>query len=474
MTSSWMYECPVDIDTLIPSQVRVQKAKFPDGRPPPPLDTMRNVHDVLSNCSTIRSLKLRLSGRSYLSDRFSLPFDLSGVSTYPSKLEVLHLEGYHFDDSEWQKVQLPKSPLPYGWWPNAMIDGLDNCLRWYRFGGASKYFQWRGLPEKQQNKTNLDLWIDAMDFSQIRDLGLQRIQGVDLVIGRLIPHLTSVKSLTIRGHTAPDFIAALPQHSLEHLSWITDCHCDVSKSTLDIVGHHAKSLISLERREPEHSCPQRHVMTAEELGTLGDTVPNLQRLAVDLNRDGSWPMEELGAIAEHFPKLTVLELYLELNSDRQRQIELSEMLRLPAWAPFLPDCSDYHHSYKTALPLLTKASATELFRMLHQKKVGEELMEVKFFVGDWERLFDGGLYGPMQLPIRRMNAWISCKIDPDGVTDGPEIRVICEGIDVDGRRVDAPPCVDEEEEKLLKLHQEMNLYPYHNLGCGTECTLYST
>ncbi|KAF6826088.1 hypothetical protein CMUS01_09581 [Colletotrichum musicola] len=457
MTSSWVYECPVEIDTLIPSHVGVPKAKSPDEKPPPPLATVRNVHDVLSNCSTVRSLKLRLLGRSYASERSSLPFDLSGGSTYPSKLEVLHLEGYHFDDSEWQKVQPPKSLLPYGWWPNAMIDGLDNYLRWYRFGGASRYFEWRGLPEEQRSKTNLDLWVDAMDFSQIRDLGLQRIQGVDLVIERLIPHLTSVKSLTIRGHTAPDFIVALPQHSLEHLSWITDCRCDVSKSILDIVGHHAKSLISLERREPEHSCAQRRVMTAEELATLGDTVPNLQRLAVDLNRDGSWPMEEMEAIAEHFPKLTVLELYLELNSDRQRQIELSEMLRLPGWAPFLPDCSDYHHSYQTVLPLLTKESATELFRMLHQKKVGEELMDVKFFVGDWERLFDGGRYGPMRLPIGRMNAWISCKIDPDGVADGSEIRVICEGIDVDGRRLDAPPSVDEEEEELLKLQQEMNL-----------------
>ncbi|KAF6802687.1 hypothetical protein CSOJ01_11411 [Colletotrichum sojae] len=157
MASSWVYECPVEIDTLIPGHVGVLKVKSPDDKLPPLLGTIRNVHDVLSNCSTVRSLKLRILGRSYESDRCSLPFDLSGGSAYPSKLEVLHLEGYHFDDSEWQKVQPPKSLLPYGWFPNAIIDDLDNYLRWYRFGGASKYFEWRDMPEEQQNKTNLDL-----------------------------------------------------------------------------------------------------------------------------------------------------------------------------------------------------------------------------------------------------------------------------------------------------------------------------
>ncbi|KAH9225951.1 hypothetical protein K456DRAFT_1766598 [Colletotrichum gloeosporioides 23] len=394
----------LEIDTTIPGGLETTREEFPPRRSP--LRTMQQVHDFLSNSTTLKSIKLRVTllGCSSHPDRYNFPFDFPAGSRYSFKLESLQLDGYDFGYQEWNRVQPPSSKLfpsyPHSWSP----DGIGNYFWWYMSDLATRYYKWRDLPDDQKHKTNLDQWKDAMDFSHIRELALRDIRGQSVVAIRLPQLLNSLTSLTIRGvHHVREFVLGLPRDSLEHLSWISGCGCRQSHFVLDVVGYHARSLARLELREPESSYHQREVLTAEELASLGDLAPNLQELTIDLNRNGTWPVEELQSVAKHYPRLKRLTIYLELASEQRRQHESSAWPRRSTWLSDEDEDLD-----NMARPLLNKTTGMEIFELLRRQKVGEELIELKLFAGDWERSHDGPLYTAPWLEHRK--AWVTCQV----------------------------------------------------------------
>ncbi|EQB46073.1 hypothetical protein CGLO_14943 [Colletotrichum gloeosporioides Cg-14] len=418
---------------------------------------MQQVHDFLSSSTTLKSIKLRVTllGCSSHPDRYSFPFDFPAGSRYSFKLESLQLDGYDFGYQEWKRVQPPSKlfpSYPHSWSP----DGIGNYFWWYMSDLATRYYKWRNLPDDLKHKTNLDLWIDAMDFSHIRELALRDIRGQSIVALRLPPLLKSLTSLTIRGvHHVREFVLGLPRDSLEHLSWISGCGCRQSRSLLKVVGYHAHSLARLEFREPESSHHRREVLTAEELASLGDLVPNLQELTIDLNRNGTWPFEELESVAAHYHRLKRLTIYLELASEQRRQHESS------AWSRSKSLSDEGEDLDNMARPLLTKTTGVELFELLRKQKVGEELIELKLFAGDWERAHDGPLYTAPWLEHRK--AWVTCQIMENPNSTGKQI--LCDGRDtvvVNGNssvwdemdlvpRGVIIPVLDEDEEEQLRL-----------------------
>ncbi|KAH0436333.1 hypothetical protein CcaCcLH18_04353 [Colletotrichum camelliae] len=428
---------------------------------------MQQVHDFLSNSTTLKSIKLRVTllGCSNHPDRYNFPFDFPAGSRYSFKLESLQLDGYDFGYREWKIVQPPSKLFPYyphSWAPG----GISDYFWWYMSDSATRYYKWRDLPDNQKHKTNLDLWIDAMDFSHIRALALRDIRGQCVVAIRLPPLLKSLRSLTMRGgHYFRAFVLGLPRDSLEHLSWTSGCGCKQNRLVLEAVGHHAHSLTRLELREPENSYHRREVLTAEELASLGDLAPQLQDLTIDLNRDGTWPIEELESVAAHYPRLKRLTIYLELASEERRRRESS------AWPGSRWSSDEVVDNM--ARPLLTETTGMELFELLRKQKVGEELVELKLFAGDWERSHDGPLYTPPWLEHRR--AWVHCQI-VDGSNDAGK-QILCDGSDTvvvngddsvwDGMDVFPRgaiiPVLDEDEEEQLELvEMEMAVEDWEN------------
>nr|XP_036587326.1 uncharacterized protein CTRU02_03099 [Colletotrichum truncatum]KAF6798057.1 hypothetical protein CTRU02_03099 [Colletotrichum truncatum] len=418
MTPTWTYECPVHIETLVSG---AESIRFRAEQPQLPLHTMQQVHDVLVNCSSLKSLKLRVTflGCTDQPDRYNFPFEFPRGSHYPSKLEILHLDGYDFEDREWMKVQPPKASSFYSL---IMPRWITEFHDWYRSNRATKYYEWKELPDHQKHKSNLDLWIEAMDFSHIQELGLRTIRGAGLVTIRLPPLLKSLKSLVIRGHWARDFILALPGNTLKDLSWVSSCNCE-SQSVIDVIRHHGQSLKSLERRQPETSYERRKVFTPEQLITLSNIAPNLETLSIDLNRDGAWPVQELKTIAQNFPNLTHLKLYLELESEARRQRESFKWSE--GWMGLSLDDPPYIDNM--ARPLLDKESAMKIFKLLSDEKIGKEFNEVNFFAGDWERKSDIGMYEADWLEYR--NSWATCKVSMENFQGGAQKSVTCEGKD---------------------------------------------
>ncbi|GJC88909.1 hypothetical protein ColLi_11747 [Colletotrichum liriopes] len=411
------FRCPTYIDTVVPSgQVRHHGKREPGD---PFLATMHDVHDTLSNCPGIKSLKLRVTGLgcSEWPDRWSFPFDLSSKSHYPSKLEALDLEGYQFDDSAWEETSQPPYRTNSRFWDN---------IEWLGSGRAWNWLRWLPLSQEQKAKTNLDLWLEAMDFSHIKELALRQTRNHTPDLRPLVPQLKSLRSLTVIGQWAKDFILGLPESSLTSLSWRSSG--ETGASVLPVLRHHAQSLTRLEWREAESGFRQRKAMTPEQIAELGRMVPNLERLTLDINRNGTWPMEHLEALATNFPNVSHLTIFFEIASECRRQLEDSWGQRryYSKWKPDEPlPCEGID---SMAQPLLDHANATKLFEFLREKKVGDEITKAAFYAGDWERPWDGALAEDRWLDGRR--AFVVCEAVADGATGGEPVdkRILCQGI----------------------------------------------
>ncbi|GKT40255.1 uncharacterized protein ColSpa_00436 [Colletotrichum spaethianum] len=417
--SSPSFYCPTYIDTVVPSGQDRHYGKRELGDPF--LATMHDVHSTLSKCSGIKSLKLRVTGLgcSEWPDRWSFPFDLSSRSHYPSKLEVLDLEGYQFDDSAWEEASQPPYRTNSRFWDN---------IEWLGSGRAWNWLKWFPLSPEQKAKTNLDLWIKAMDFSHIKELALRPTLNRSPDLRHLIPELKSLRSLTVTGQWAKDFILGLPENSLTSLSWLFSN--ETSASVLPVLRHHAQSLKRLEWREAESEYRQRKTMTPRQIAELGRMAPNLEKITFDINRNGTWPMEHLEALATNFPKVLNVTIFFEIASECRRQLQSS-------W-----EQGSYHEKWMSdeslscngidsmAQPLLDHANAAKLFNFLREKKVGDEMTKAVFYAGDWERPWDGPmLVSDSWLEGRR--AFMACENIGNGeMGGGPEGKgFLCQGID---------------------------------------------
>jgi hypothetical protein len=109
----------------------------------PQLSTLRNIHTALINCPNVTALDIRvtLSGCSDWPERWTFPFNPAGGEIYPS-LKRVKLEGYKFDSRE----QVVLEPRLKRWIKDVVHFGF-----------------WGQVVSLLDLKSNLDLWIQAMD-----------------------------------------------------------------------------------------------------------------------------------------------------------------------------------------------------------------------------------------------------------------------------------------------------------------------
>ncbi|KAI3558489.1 hypothetical protein CABS03_08555 [Colletotrichum abscissum] len=363
-------------------------------------ESLAEVHDALIHCPNITSLNLRIGEIGCVGepDRWSLPLDPAGTSRYLPVLDTLSLEKYHFYDTDGDYLH----PLR-GW---------TYLSAWIWSGDAFGWLKWRLLPDDQKSVSNTELWLDAMDFSKIRNLSILDYDGPPetLVESELPLSLPSLRTLRLERNTTVDFGLSLPPHSLHSLSWL-DAGQD--QSIIPILERHGRSLTHLEWRTPESLESKRPALPSEVMRDLRNLAPNLQSLTIDLNRNGTWPWEDLRALSLGLPAgLTNLTLYLEIASECRRQQGPYDPVR----------CEDACGPVEQlASPLLTATSALQVARFIrHYAK--SPLASINFFAGDWTRPWDGPINVPTWLDGRR--SWVAC-----GTNGGEDEGLRCSGMD---------------------------------------------
>ncbi|KAH6886814.1 hypothetical protein B0T10DRAFT_490371 [Thelonectria olida] len=439
--------CPTEIIAVVPISS--------------PFGTHDAVHEAMKTCNNISKLDLSIAsfGCEIWPARYSLPFALDGSDRYLSHLRVLILEGYEFDYSEWGHIVPPRphwseedgswpssSSNPIiawgsGWYYRArwFVDRVQYQLTpskwpcwWWDFGKAHAWYKWRNVPTQQRLKDNMELWLEAMDFSQIRELSITQRGSLkpkgSAVLHRLPLVLSNLRSLTIGGRwvdwkteleeweaepgplpkpklksprppRARDFILAFPPSSLTNLTWFESGTCDADVFNR-VLQHHGVSLRQLEWTNTELENDPRPSLSTDQLRSLGNWAPGLTDLTIDLNRENDdWPYEKLEAIAQSLPNLTNLTIYLNLLP-MPGQNKTEGMARLS---------DQFTISRRFAQPFLDTDASNEMFRFLRNSQSGSRLESLAFREGYWgnRELADWGLGGRW---IEEVRAWATCNI----------------------------------------------------------------
>ncbi|KAF4958082.1 hypothetical protein FSARC_11118 [Fusarium sarcochroum] len=396
--------------------------------------TYKAVHKAMRICNNITELHMRTTGGSCTewADGYSLPFKLDGSDRYLSAPHVLSLEEYEFDSSEWRGIcpgyphwsnedgSWPMSSstssvitwttdLVYGsrWHFDLLVYGMKNIVgwdvftpwwHWWNSGMSQKWYDQRHLPAERRSMDNMELWVEAMDFSKVHTLSINELQmhpkGKGLYES-LPPALVGLDSLSIHGRwidwrtelekweaapgplpknkwsTSPppralDFILAV-RPSLKSLTWVRSGTCceDVFNRVLE---YHGSSLKQLEWTNPEIDFSPRPILSLDQFRSLGKWAPELTNLTIDLQRvDEDWPGEQLKVIAETLPKLTNLVIYLNMQDE-------AAAINKTIYTP---------EEQLMAKPALNTEAALDMIQTLRYSKAGDKLDTVEFRQGDW-------------------------------------------------------------------------------------------
>jgi hypothetical protein len=398
-------ECPTEIITFVTEDPCDRSYCSPD----PQFTTMHSVHDALRTCPNITVLDLRVKGMgcSSFPSRWNFPFDPAGSDTYP-RLKTLRLDGYDF----WSELPGEREPwLLSSCWYGGYLECTMDHLYWLYQGNWMSWIKWRMLSKEQRGKSNGQLWVDAMDWSGIEEMAIEGfvpqslrntpVEGiVPASLRKTAKNFTSLRTLE---STDWEFIELLPEHTLTNLSWVGYIEGNDLVVPLQSQG---KSLKSLEYRSPEIAGGPFN--TGFEPSMLARFTTQLKHLSMNIGRNGTWPWEDLEQIAA-VPTVRSADLWMGIQSDCRKQYNDGDRYHRMYEEEYGKDWCKGEDQFQK--PYLDDDTALEIFNYMREKKKGEELKQVTFWVGDWMREYGGPAYEPPWLEGRRGK--VVCKADAD-------------------------------------------------------------
>ncbi|KAJ4336940.1 hypothetical protein N0V95_008471 [Ascochyta clinopodiicola] len=350
-------ECPRVIEAYRPQHKSCSKTSKLYGCR---FDAWENVHSALTHCPGVEELDLNLgrcdpySSSETGGDACSLPFQPSGNDRYPN-LRKLRVSGYDFG-GPWSKIRTEG--------PTQAISELmkveDSDLeRWEEYVRSVKQAtedarRPRNETIEKSGQTNLDPWLKAMNWGKLEDL---EITSLDFVKGLQNTTLTSLKWV---GRTKPNELNTL-------------------------LAHQGQSLLSLEYRCDEVTC-----LTFPAHSNIHDLTilaPQLQHLTINMQRNDSWPWQDL-AVLSRMPNLQTATLYFRMQSSCSIRDALLK-------ATPTADLSSYFYGPQSEArklcqgpahyqaPYLNHTAAADMFAYMRNNKQGAELQSVVFMMGDW-------------------------------------------------------------------------------------------
>ena len=307
------------------------------------ISEMNLILRILATCPNVKELDILVSRGggcvSYDTDDL-YAFDFTSTDATLAPLESLTLDGYMLDAKpnglkwrEWETDHPERHILKAPW--KYLPDSAVNYI------GYPKIKNWGGLqtfslkldtsPLKPGTKTNIEIWLERMDWTHLRSLKINDASTEDLRFlgGKLLPSLQNAEfsGYYADHHAILDFIGN-SSFKLESIKFDGIYFCSVTQAITSIVEHHGSSLHTLvikhsqprrssygrlydrSRRSKPYRYPSTSFLNLTHITQLRDNAPGLTTLDLDIFVGEAWDYELLDTI-NSFPELEYLTLRFE-------------------------------------------------------------------------------------------------------------------------------------------------------------------
>ena len=302
-------------------------------------ESLRLIHQILTSCPNLRYVDLAIGHEGcVVGNDQPYAFDFSGNSTLAkgsfAPLESLRLSRYRLDarynGDYWSRSSYgpDRSRLKWPWhyFPDLILQNLPPP--WWDFMYKEYVHpQKPGCPTEFNETTNLDGWIERMDFSKLNSLDLPGVSPASL--HKLQPVLTNLTSLAIHG--GGNCTAGALEHFLDNgTKRLRKLHlCNIYftsfNNLLNILSKRGQSLtlVTLYESEDsrEHSCWN------------SDEDRDHPNCAGDYEHWNTWyddhlylNTSQLRQLQQSSPAIEILDIDMDRNLDTNAQNELFKTL----------------------------------------------------------------------------------------------------------------------------------------------------
>jgi hypothetical protein len=325
------------LNSTILYSLKVQVSSGGRKRDPSKMDL---IFRILTTCPNIKELDISvLRGGGCVVYHTDNPqaLDFTSSDAILAPLESLTLDGYMLHAKpnglkwrEWETDHPERSILntPWKYLPDSAINYI----------GYSKIKEWGGLqtsvvkydtsPLKPGTKTNIDVWLERMDWTHLRTLKMQDPSTEDLhiLVGNTLPNLRNIEfsGYYAHHHAILDFLSN-SSFRLESIKFDGIYFCSIIQAISSIVENHGPNLHTLviKHSQPsrryhgglyspsERNRPYRHpsssFLNTTHITQLRDNIPGLNTLDLDILVGEEWDYEFLDTL-NSFPGLEYLTL----------------------------------------------------------------------------------------------------------------------------------------------------------------------
>lgn len=368
---------------------------------PEPLDF---VFTALSNAPNIRELDLYLHEHGCEVGGNLWAFKLStNPSVRFSPLEVLKLDGYDLDGRF-------DGRTTWAW--QGTEDEWDSAWKEYLDGDDEDDIP-PPSPERLENeRTNLEYWMEVMDWSNLHTLHLSGPSTATLCRLRN-PALPALKHLSInaasgRAATQDEILnfatngIANPLHSIS----LSNMGAESGDQLLEALT--SSPNLTQDLRHFSYGAGGENIFFLNEtkLSHLIKKSPHLEHLDVNIPRDFNMSIPDEGLLNDILSTRTLNQLTLRFPSpDDQRLAPGSGGM-------------DWAHVYSRASgmwdeedPLINLDTVRRLFNDMGEEKKGLDLKDLEFYVGNWENRFRTNMLGndPMRVAYWKCTVRKGCQ-----------------------------------------------------------------
>jgi hypothetical protein len=372
------------------------------GRQPAPWK-MDLILRILTTCPNIKELDItvkRAGGCVVFHNSDPYAFDFTSSNGTIAPLESLAVDGYRFqskangqDWKEWE-ANHPEGyilKMPWKYMPDSIINYIG-YPKIQSLGGLESFVLKRGTSAlKPGTKTNLDIWLERMDWTHLHTFKITDPCSATLVkLERdTLPSLRNVEFSGYNSghHAILDFLGNISA-SLESIHFDGVSFCSMSEVVNTVVKHHGSSLRTLvlkhwtpgdhyhtavysqTRNRRPYKFPSSSFLNVTHLIHLRDNIPGLVALDLDIEVTEEWNYELLDTLAS-FPVLERLTLRFEEQCENCDEMDDTDDY---GYAGYWDDSPYRKNENELTLMMGLKAYLTK-------KKVGKEFGELEIWVG---------------------------------------------------------------------------------------------